>query len=386
MKKHFWGDFTQSSFPVLKENLTTQYLIVGAGISGLSAAYFLLEQGIKDIVIIEKGTVGSGSTGHSAGMLVCEAEGGSWPMIAKYHGIDNARLYRQAQIDALNLVAKVIDVARIHCEPIPEELILIAHDTRSKQSLLRDYATRKAMSQKVAMLQGQAFRDELNAKSFFLGTRIPENLSVNPLVLARGFAQYLKQRGVKIYEKTPYLGDNQGVAKTPDGTITFNTVIMCLGTNERSKHIDNYLTTIAVTRSLTKKELLAIGLADRDMFLDNQRRSFHYGKMTADNRLLIGYGDILAHRFKNKPDYLHKPHLRSIQRFLKKAFPQVDMVIDHAWSAPYALNRGLLPHVSITRQKISLNGAGTQLVSIATASYAVHTHLSKSHPLKNLFQ
>ncbi len=41
-------------------------VIIGSGISGLFTAYSLLRRGIKDIVIIEKGYLGSGSTGRCA--------------------------------------------------------------------------------------------------------------------------------------------------------------------------------------------------------------------------------------------------------------------------------------------------------------------------------
>jgi len=50
--------------------------IVGAGFSGLAAAYFLLKSGVqgKDIVIFEKDRVGSGSSGRSGGFLTASVE------------------------------------------------------------------------------------------------------------------------------------------------------------------------------------------------------------------------------------------------------------------------------------------------------------------------
>ncbi len=44
----------------------TKVIIVGGGISGLFIAYSLLKKGIKDIFVLEKGYLGSGSTGRCA--------------------------------------------------------------------------------------------------------------------------------------------------------------------------------------------------------------------------------------------------------------------------------------------------------------------------------
>ena len=57
--KSFWTTSTQSIiFSALKENIETDILIVGVGISGLTTAYYLLKSGRK-IILVEDGYVGS---------------------------------------------------------------------------------------------------------------------------------------------------------------------------------------------------------------------------------------------------------------------------------------------------------------------------------------
>ena len=46
-------------------------IIIGGGVIGMSTAFHLSEKGVKDISIIEKGTVGSGSSGQAAGIVTC---------------------------------------------------------------------------------------------------------------------------------------------------------------------------------------------------------------------------------------------------------------------------------------------------------------------------
>jgi len=48
---------------------TAQVVIVGGGIIGCSTAYHLTRMGLKDVVILEKGELTSGSTWHAAGLV-----------------------------------------------------------------------------------------------------------------------------------------------------------------------------------------------------------------------------------------------------------------------------------------------------------------------------
>ena len=251
----------------LEKDTNTKYLIIGGGISGLSAAYFLLESGQSDITIVESYTVGSGSTGHSAGMLVCEPEAASWSKIAHVYGNKAASEYYKAQIKATNTISSIIKKGSISCDYSPHYLVMVGNTERAKKHILEDYVTRKKIGAVAKILNSD--KKSIINKHFTTGERVPHNISVNPLLFARGFAKYLKKRGVKIYEHTPVDEVAGRKAKTPDGSICFDTIIECKGTHESGVHIDNFLTTIAITRKLTTKELSKISLENRDMFIDD---------------------------------------------------------------------------------------------------------------------
>ena len=48
---------------------SAQVVVIGGGIIGCSTAYHLTKMGWKDVVIIEKGELTSGSTWHAAGLV-----------------------------------------------------------------------------------------------------------------------------------------------------------------------------------------------------------------------------------------------------------------------------------------------------------------------------
>ncbi|MBX9906277.1 FAD-dependent oxidoreductase [Patescibacteria group bacterium] len=383
-RSSFWGDLNTLHFPPLTESIKTKHLIIGGGISGLSAAYFLLENGETDIVILEQGSIGQGSTGHSAGMLICEPETASWSLFVARYGAAAAKKYWNSQIDALKLVSKIIGTEKIECDFMKQELLLLGN-SQAQPHILKDFGSRKKMRSPSELLSGETLMHELATDAYTVAERVGGSISVNPLLFAKGFAKYLSTRGVRIYEKTPFIKKKLAIATTPQGEIQFKNLIRCMGTYEKKTDIKTFLTTISITRKLSKKELISLGLADKDMFFDDERRSYHYGKITGDNRLLVGYGDVRYVNTHGKPDYVHMPHVRNIERFLRRAFPAIALPLEYSWSARYALSNTTLPLASISQDEVTINGAGTQLASIATASYAVHKLLKKKHPLDNLF-
>jgi len=55
---------------IFNKNIKTDVLIVGAGISGVTNAYYILKNTKKNVVLVEAKKLASGATGHNAGQMV----------------------------------------------------------------------------------------------------------------------------------------------------------------------------------------------------------------------------------------------------------------------------------------------------------------------------
>lgn len=69
---------------ILTDDVKTDIAVIGAGISGVTTAYFLLKNTNKQVALIEGGTVAHGATGHNAGQLVAEFERPFGSLVEEY--------------------------------------------------------------------------------------------------------------------------------------------------------------------------------------------------------------------------------------------------------------------------------------------------------------
>ncbi|MHC4606835.1 MAG: FAD-dependent oxidoreductase, partial [Planctomycetota bacterium] len=69
----FWLDERYTPRRPLRGEEKCSIAVVGGGVVGVSSAYFLAKKGCK-VVLLERGAIGSGATGRSAGFLLIGPE------------------------------------------------------------------------------------------------------------------------------------------------------------------------------------------------------------------------------------------------------------------------------------------------------------------------
>ena len=90
-----WNDGIKlPQFPALKQDITTDVLIIGGGMAGILTAYFLHQKGVS-YVLAEKARICSGVTGNTTAKITSQ-HGLIYHKIAKRYGINTAKLYLQA--------------------------------------------------------------------------------------------------------------------------------------------------------------------------------------------------------------------------------------------------------------------------------------------------
>lgn len=107
--KSIWIEQLKKSRKIksISSNISTQTIIVGAGISGVVTAYYLLKDTNKKVVILEADKMGHGATGHNAGQIASYFEH-SFSKIVKEHGLKKASHAQRLVLSAWDLLDHII--------------------------------------------------------------------------------------------------------------------------------------------------------------------------------------------------------------------------------------------------------------------------------------
>lgn len=111
----YWIDSKDNfTYPALTEDLSVDVAIVGGGIAGLTAAYLLKQTGLT-VAVIEKNSIGSGTTGGTTGKVTSQ-HNLVYDDLIKRLGEKGARLYADANQTAVESIIKLIRDEKVDCD------------------------------------------------------------------------------------------------------------------------------------------------------------------------------------------------------------------------------------------------------------------------------
>lgn len=133
-----WRDSSPSQlYPALSADITVDAVIIGGGITGLTAAYLLKSSGMK-VAVLEKRTIGAGTSGRTTGKITSQ-HNLSYEKLQRNHGPRAAKIYGQANQAAVELVANIIKREKINCDWRREDNYVYTRDA-SQRAAFREEA------------------------------------------------------------------------------------------------------------------------------------------------------------------------------------------------------------------------------------------------------
>jgi len=126
-----WKAPAGKKFPPLQADAEADACIVGAGITGLSVAYFLAKEG-KSVIVLDDGPIGGGESGRTTAHFVTALDDRYFEII-RMHGEENARLIAESHATAIDAVENIVQKENIDCafSRVPGYLVLSSGEPTS---------------------------------------------------------------------------------------------------------------------------------------------------------------------------------------------------------------------------------------------------------------
>jgi glycine/D-amino acid oxidase-like deaminating enzyme/nitrite reductase/ring-hydroxylating ferredoxin subunit len=115
MKQSYWLDSVErKSYPKLNQSLTTDVVVVGGGITGISTALELAEANLN-VILVEANQLMNDTTGHTTAKVTIQ-HNLIYDKLIKKHGFEKAKAYKEANECALEHIKSNIETYHIDCD------------------------------------------------------------------------------------------------------------------------------------------------------------------------------------------------------------------------------------------------------------------------------
>lgn len=370
--------------PALEGSIEADVAILGAGLTGLWTAYYLLQrEPSARVVLLEQRIAGFGASGRNGGWLYPGFPVSLSELAARY-GVETARAIHYAMRDTVDEVERVLQAEQIDAHFHRGGVLRLARGSHQLPALEETARTleRLGLSDYAEWLPAEAVRERVRVTKVVAGLYSAHGAVVHPGRLVRGLARAVERRGAVIYEETPVI-DYQGGSRprfvTPRGEVRAKVLVLAgeaYLSQLRPLHraLIPIYSLIVLTEPIPATLWAEIGWANREL-LSSQRLTVDYLQRTADGRILFGgrgapyrFGSRIADAYDR-----HPPTHEMLRQMCYEWFPLLRLHgirFTHAWGGPLGVPRDWMPTMSYDpRQGIAI-AAGYTGQGVATTNLA----------------
>jgi glycine/D-amino acid oxidase-like deaminating enzyme len=335
--------------PPLAGDRDCDVAIVGAGFTGLWAAYFLaLLQPDLRIVVVEREIAGFGPSGRNGGWASAGLAGDAG-LYERLRGHDAVRRGERAMADAVAQIGEVVAAEEIECGWRHTGTLTVATSSPQVTRLHEGIARRRSFGMgedDLRLLEPSELDERMRVSGARAASFSPHCGRVDPARLARGLARACERRGVTIYERTAADAIEPGRVVCAEGVVRAASVLRATEAftvqqrGERRRFMPLYSLMVA-TEPLPPAIWEEIGWDGHETVSD-LRHLFFYAQRTPDDRIAIG-GRGAPYRLGSPLDeaYERNDAVRArLVRTLAERFPAVSSAaITHHWGGPLGVPR-----------------------------------------------
>jgi gamma-glutamylputrescine oxidase len=330
----------------LMNDIKADFLIIGGGAAGLSAAYSLVDKGLE-IVLIEKNICGGNTTGKSAGFLTPDSELEIAQLLRRY-GPKTAKLLWEVAQKGVQLIVSHVNDNKINCDLQKQDSLFLGNGKSGLRDVIREMEARKALGYTQQFYPASDLRSVIGSDNYSGGVRYPDTYGIDALQYSQEMKRILLNKGVKIFESTEALSINDHRVTTRLGSVTSSEIIFCAdkptpALTHFSNSVFHAQTFLTISEPLKEKTINALFPSGRFLCWDTDF-IYTYFRLTGDNRILLGGGSMLTTFTKN--DVNSSRVIERVIKNFKKKFPVLkELEFIQFWPGRIDTTRDLMPTI-----------------------------------------
>jgi glycine/D-amino acid oxidase-like deaminating enzyme len=367
-------------------------VIIGAGLTGASAAYYLRDaatQGLR-IVVLDRGFPACEASGRNAGNFELLPENS----IGTYDGLAMERLHflcrcypaiprevlcveagRQASVVfsfALrnrDRLKQIIEQEHLDCDFSPKGWLYLAHTEREEQAICDELALAKGQDPQIEIWSRMKIRREFGFERGFIGRFVPGDGTYHPAKFVYGVLQIAVNAGVELYtgvavRRVNDARDGRHLINTDEGSLLARSIIVA--TNAFTRQLFPELRAIYPAQSqISVTEFApdrcrgrAVTCEEGPVYFNQPRAGARDGKAP----LLLGGGKDRPMRNPSSRRRSPKTHARLLE-LRDRYYPELSKrPFSTEWVGPIALTPDQLPAIGFLKPGIivaaGFNGYG----------------------------
>ena len=353
--KSYWETTynTNNKYNKLEKNIQTNIVVIGGGYTGISCALSLAKKYNEDVVLLEAGHIGWGSSARNAGFCCIPPAKISVAKMFKKFGKKETKKFFKNTIEGSNFTKNLIEEYKIDCDLTGDCNYEVAHHPSYFESIKEEANIYKNEFGIETKIYSQAEFNEIGhtGKEQFGAFSYKPGFAINPLKFLLGLAEKAKTSGVQIFQKSK-------VTKIEKNQNKFNVIVnglivtankIVMATNgfykddlfpDLNDMILPVISNIIVTRPLKKQELESHNFVTHNPILNTRNLLFYY-RLLKDNRFLFGArGDLIG---SEQSSFIKS---KKMEEQMKTVFPGWKNVeIDFHWRGLVAVTTKFTPSI-----------------------------------------
>lgn len=335
-----------NSYPSLREDVETDILIVGGGITGSLIAHQCIADGY-DTTLIDRREIAHGSTSATTSMLQYEIDVPLYELIEMIGETGAVESYRACfdSIDKLGIIAKQI---KSSCGFKKKKSLYFAAFKKDVPGLKKEFEARKYHGFPVKWLEAEEVEKAYRLKTTFGGILSDQGGSIDAFQFAHDLLAFGHKKGLRIFDKTEakkttYRCNGVTVETNVGSKIKAKKIIYCNGFESveiiKDKFVD-LLSTYAIVGERFEDDQSHLA----ETLFWNTGDPYAYMRTTDDNRLLMG-GEDEDFIDEGKRDEKLEEKSKKLAKYVNKILPDYDFRTDFVWAGTFGETKDGLPYI-----------------------------------------